>query len=122
MLFGFTRFFPLKQRPHRARRRRSTTAGKTLSDFIKPFIKRVKSGMEALVVKVKYAPDHDEAKKPVVMIQVTKNPVGRAADEGNEFPQGTHLNRLRMAFEPLYMSASGGALWSKPRRRAGGAL
>ena len=72
-------------------------------------------------MKVKYAPDHDEAKKPVVMIQVTKNPVGRAADEGNEFPQGTHLNRLRMAFEPLYMSASGGAFVVRdpPARRRG---
>ena len=78
--------------------------------------------MEALVVKVKYAPDHDEAKKPVVMIEVTNNPVGRAADEGNEFPQGTHLNRLRVGFEPLSMSASEGALWSNPRGRAGGAF
>ena len=99
MLFRFTRFFALKERFHRVRRRRSTTAGKTLSDFIKPFIKRVKSGMEALVVKVEYAADYDEAKKPVVMVQVTNNPVDRAAGEGNEFPQGTHFNRLSVAFE-----------------------
>jgi hypothetical protein len=32
------------------RRWRSATADKTLSDFIQPFIERVKSGMEALVV------------------------------------------------------------------------
>ena len=38
------------------------------SDFIKPFIERVKSGMKAPVVKVKYV--EDEAKKPVVTIQV----------------------------------------------------
>ena len=87
-----------------------------------PFIKRVKSGVKALVVKVKYVADYDETKKPVVMIQVAENLVGRTAHENNEFPQGAHLNRLRVAFEPLYMSPSGGALWSKPRRRAGGAL
>jgi hypothetical protein len=103
MLSRFTRFFALKQRPYRARCGRSATAGKTLSDFIKPFIERVKSGMKALVVKVKYVADDDEAKKPVVILQITKNPLGRTADEDNEFPQGTHLNRLRVASEPLYM-------------------
>jgi hypothetical protein len=41
---------------------RSATAGKTLSDFIKPFIEPVKSGMKALVVKVKYVANCDEAK------------------------------------------------------------
>jgi hypothetical protein len=91
LLFRFTRFFALKRRPHRARRWWSTTAGKTLPDFIKPFIKRVKSGMKALVVKVKYVADYDEAKKPVVMIQVADNPVGRIAQENKGFPQGTHL-------------------------------
>jgi hypothetical protein len=110
MLFGFTRFFALKQRPYRVRRWRSATTGKTLSEFVQSFIERVKSGMKALVVKIKYVADHDEAKEPVVMIQVAKHPVGRAADENNEFPQGTHFNRLIVAFEPLYISASGGAL------------
>ena len=114
MLPRFTRLVALKPRPHRVRRWRSTTAGKTLSDFIQPFIDRVKSGMKALVVYVKYGADHDEAKKPVVTIQVAKNLVGRTADEDNEFPQGTHLDRRRVAFEPLYMRASGGALWSRP--------
>jgi hypothetical protein len=55
----------LKQGPHRVYRRRSATAGKTLSDFIKPFIERVESSMKALVVKVKYVADDDDAKKPV---------------------------------------------------------
>ena len=50
----------------------------------------------------------------MVTIQVAKNLVGRTADEDNEFPQGTHLDRRRVAFEPLYMRASGGALWSRP--------
>jgi hypothetical protein len=99
MLFGFTRFFALKRRPHHVHRWRSATAGNTLSDFIKPFIKRVKSGMQAFVLKVEYAADHHEAKKPVVMVQVTNNPIDRAADEDNEFPQGTHFNRRRVAFE-----------------------
>jgi hypothetical protein len=48
--------------------RRSATAGKTLSDFIKPFIERVESGMQAFVMKVKYIAGYDEAKEPVVTI------------------------------------------------------
>jgi hypothetical protein len=36
----------------------SVTTSKTLSDFIKPFIERVKSGMQAFVVKVKYAANY----------------------------------------------------------------
>jgi hypothetical protein len=68
----------------------SATAGKTLPDFIKPFIERVKSGMKAPVVKVKYIAGHDEAKEPVVTIQVTENLVGRTADENDEFPQDIH--------------------------------
>jgi predicted ATP-dependent endonuclease of OLD family len=83
----------------------STTAGKTLSDFIKPFLKRVEPGMKAFVVKVEYITDYDEAKEPVVTVQVTNNPVGRTADEDNEFPQGAHLNPLRVAFE-AYMGDS----------------
>jgi hypothetical protein len=47
--------------------------------------------MKALVVKVEYVPDDDEAKEPVVTVQVAENPVGRTADEDNEIPQGTHL-------------------------------
>lgn len=42
--------------------------------------------MKALVVKVKYAADQDEAKKPVVTIQVAKNLVGRPAGKDNKFP------------------------------------
>jgi hypothetical protein len=78
--------------------------------------------MKALVVKVKYIANYDETKKPVVMLQVAKNLLGRTADDGNESQQGTHLNRLpmRVAFEPLCMSASGGARRSKTRRRATG--
>jgi hypothetical protein len=45
MLFGFTRFVALKQRPHHVHGWRSAIADKTLSDFIKPLIERVKSGM-----------------------------------------------------------------------------
>jgi hypothetical protein len=39
-------------------RRRSVTTSNTLSDFIKPLIDRVKSGMQAFVVKVKYITDY----------------------------------------------------------------
>jgi hypothetical protein len=117
MLFGFTRFFALKQRPYRVRRWRSATTGKTLSEFVQSFIERVKSGMKALVVKVKYIADHDEAKEPVVMIQVPKNLIGRNASEDNEFPQGIHLNRLRLAFEPLRVSAPKDVLRLETRRR-----
>jgi hypothetical protein len=104
MSSGFARFLALRQRPHHWQ---LVTTSKTLSDFIEPFTEHIKSGMKALVVKVKYVADYDEAKKPVVMIQIAKHLVGRTAYENNEFPQGTHLNRLRVAFEPLYMSASG---------------
>jgi hypothetical protein len=86
VLSRFTRFLALKQRPHRARRRRSATAGETLSDFIKPFIERVEPSVNALVVKVKDVTDYDDAKKPVVTIQVAKNLVGSVADVDNEFP------------------------------------
>jgi len=94
-----------------SRRRWSVIAGNTLSDFIKPFIKRVKPGMKALVVKVEYVADYDEAKEPVVTIQVAEDLVGRTADADNEFPQGAHLNHLKLAFEPLYIGVSGGASW-----------
>jgi hypothetical protein len=53
MSSGFTRIFALKQR-RRVNTPRSVTTSKTLSDFIKPFIESVKSGMQASVVKVKY--------------------------------------------------------------------
>jgi hypothetical protein len=87
----FTRFFALKQCPYRAQRGRSTTARKSLSDFIRTFVERVKSGVKALVVKVKYVADDDKPKEPVVTLSIIKNLLGRIADEGNEFPQGTHL-------------------------------
>jgi hypothetical protein len=82
--------------------------GKTLSDFIKPFVERVKSGVKAFIVQVKYVANYDEAKKPVVTLQVAKNLLGRTADEGKESQGGTHLNHLPMgvAFELLCMSAS----------------
>jgi hypothetical protein len=63
---------------------RSVTASKTLSDFIKPLIDRVKSGVKAFVVQVKYIADYDEAKKPVVKLQVAKNLLGRTADGSKE--------------------------------------
>jgi hypothetical protein len=78
MSSGFARFLALRQRFHHWQ---SVTTSKTLSDFIKPFIEHVKSVMKALVVKVKYVADYDEAKKPVVTIQVAKDLVGRSAGE-----------------------------------------
>jgi hypothetical protein len=81
----------------RTRRWRSATASKTLSDFMKAF-----------VVQVKYIANYDEAKKPVVTLQVAKDLLGRTADGGKDSQQGTHLNHLPMgvAFELLCMSAS----------------
>jgi hypothetical protein len=58
--------------------------------------------MKALVVKVKYIADQDEAEKPMVTIQVAKNVVGRPAGEDNEFPYRAHLNRLRVAFPTVW--------------------
>jgi hypothetical protein len=49
MPFQITRFIWLNQRLHQMCRWRSATTGKTLSDFIQPFIEHVKSGMKALV-------------------------------------------------------------------------
>jgi hypothetical protein len=43
--------------------------------------------MKALVVKVKDIADCDEAKKPVVKLQIPKNLLSRATDEGNEVQQ-----------------------------------
>jgi hypothetical protein len=52
--------------------------------------------MKALVVKVKDIADYDEAKKPVVKLQIPKNLLGRATDEGNEVQQQAHLNQIPM--------------------------
>ncbi|MBX9647048.1 MAG: hypothetical protein K2X57_08325 [Xanthobacteraceae bacterium] len=46
----------------------SIIAGKTPSDLIDPLLHRVKSGMKAFVVKVKYIPNHYKPEKPVVML------------------------------------------------------
>jgi hypothetical protein len=64
--------------------------------------------MKAPVVKVKDVADDDEAEKPVVTIQVVKNLFGLPAGDDNEFPQRTHLNRVRVAFELLDIGASAG--------------
>jgi hypothetical protein len=50
--------------------------------------------MKALVVKVKDIADYDEAKKPVVKLQILKNPLSRATDEGSEVQQQAHLNQI----------------------------
>lgn len=86
---------------------RSVIASKTSPDLINSFAKRVKSGMKALVVKVEYIANRDEAKKPVMKLQVPKSLLGRIADESHEAQQ-THLNQLpaRVELEPLHMSAS----------------
>jgi hypothetical protein len=52
-----------------------------------------------------------------VMIQVAQNLVGRPAGKENKFPRRSHLNSPRVAFEPLYMSVSGGALGGPPASR-----
>ena len=60
--------------------------------------------MKALVVKVECVADYDEAKKPMMTVQVAKNLVGRPAGENNEFPQRVHLNRPRVALGLLDIS------------------
>jgi formyltetrahydrofolate hydrolase len=83
---------------------RSVIASKTSPDLINSFAKRVKSGMKALVVKVEYIANHDEAKEPVMKLQVPKSLLSRTTDESNEAQQ-THLNQLptRVELEPLHM-------------------
>jgi len=85
---------------------RSVIASKTSPDLINSFAERVKSGMKALVVEVEYIANHDEAKKPVMKLQVPESLLSRTTDESNE-AQNTHLNQLpmRVEFEPLHMSA-----------------
>jgi hypothetical protein len=85
---------------------RSVIASKTSPDLINSFAKRVKSGMKALVVKVEYIANYDEAKKPVMKLQVPKSLLSRTTDKSNEAQQ-THLNQLtaRVELEPLHMSA-----------------
>jgi hypothetical protein len=63
--------------------------------------------MKALVVKVEYIANHDEAKKPVMKLKVPESLLSRTTDESSE-AQNTHLNQLptRVEFEPLHMSAS----------------
>ena len=51
-----------------SRRCQSVVTSKTLPDPIKPSVKRVKSGMKAFVVKMKYMADHENPKKPVVTL------------------------------------------------------
>ncbi len=82
----------------------SVIASKTPPDLINSFAKRVKSGMKALVVKVEYIANHDEAKEPVMKLQVPKSLLSRTTDESNEAQQ-THLNQLptRVELEPLHM-------------------
>ena len=59
-------------------------------------------------MKVEYVANYDEAKKPVMKLQVPKSLLSRTTDESNEAQQ-THLNQLpaRVEPEPLHMSASG---------------
>jgi hypothetical protein len=70
--------------------------------------------MKALVVKVEYIANHDEAKEPVMKLQVPKSLLSRTTDESNEAQQ-THLNQLptRVELEPLHMGASDE--WTHPR-------
>jgi hypothetical protein len=51
-----------------SRRWQPVVTSKTLPDPIKPSVKRVKSGMKAFVVKMKYIADHENPKKPVVTL------------------------------------------------------
>jgi hypothetical protein len=97
-----------ENRVNEARRPQSVITGETPPDLINSFAKRVKSGMKALVVKVEYIANYDEAKEPVMKLQVPKRLLSRTADESNEAQQ-THLNQLpaRVEPEPLHMSASG---------------
>jgi hypothetical protein len=51
-----------------AHRPQSVITSKAPPDLINPFIERIKSGMEALVVKLKYIANHYQSKKPVVTL------------------------------------------------------
>jgi hypothetical protein len=78
-----------------SKRRGSAVAGKTLSDLIKPFIERIKSGMKGFVVKVKDIANCHHPKKPVVKLQVSKSVFSRAPDESDEAQREIHSSQLR---------------------------
>jgi hypothetical protein len=64
--------------------RRSVAASKALPDLIGAFLKRVKPGMKALVVKAKYVANDDQPKKPVVAFEIFENLLNRTGNERNE--------------------------------------
>lgn len=64
--------------------RRSVVASKALPDLIGSFLKRVKPGMKAFVVKAKYVANNQQAKNPVVTFQIPKNLLNRTGGERNE--------------------------------------
>jgi len=69
---------------------RSIFNGETLPDFIHPLVQRIKSGVKASVVKVKYVPDCEKSENPVVSFHVNEYLLDRVSDRNNNVPQNVH--------------------------------
>ena len=64
--------------------------GETLPDFIHPLVQRIKSCVEASVVKVKYVAGGQKSKNPVVSFHVDHKLLDRMTDKNNNVPQYVH--------------------------------
>jgi len=64
--------------------------GETLPDFIHPLVQRIKPGVKASVVKVKYVPDCEKSENPVVSFHVNEYLLDRVTDRNNNVPQNVH--------------------------------
>jgi hypothetical protein len=64
--------------------------GETFPDFIYSLVQRIKSGVKASVVKVKYVPDREKSENPVVSFHVDQYLLDRVTDKNNNVPQNVH--------------------------------
>src|SRR5260370_40221471 len=68
----------------------SIFSGETFPDFIYSLVQRIKSGVKASVVKVKYVPDNQKSENPVVSFHVDQYLLDRVTDRNNNVPQNVH--------------------------------
>jgi hypothetical protein len=64
--------------------------GKTFPDFIDTLFQRIKSGVQAFVVKVEQISDDGKSKNPVMRFHVNQNLVRRMPHRGNDAQQEFH--------------------------------
>jgi hypothetical protein len=64
--------------------------GETFPDFVYSLVQRIKSGVKASVVKVKYVPACEKSENPVMSFHVDEYLLDRATDRNNNVPQNVH--------------------------------